>query len=197
MCGPDLRYSIVMATESYVQPVHQPYITLCQGHRLCSTYKYANAGGEKNNRASHARLFVQGGEESKCLLDRKRRFFSPRAGVDAQLQSKYAAICITTGNEVAAHTGCRLFVLGRVSFYTYALSISAPALMLSSPPLPTSPARHILSILIFDLTLPSPPKIHFRFVFFVLLLAGEYQAPDKISKLLKSGGDSFELVEIT
>lgn len=47
MCGPDLRYSIVMATESYVQPVHQPYITLCQGHRLCSTYKYANAGGKK------------------------------------------------------------------------------------------------------------------------------------------------------
>lgn len=100
---------------------------------------------------------------------------------------------------MAAHTGCRLFVLGRVSFYTYALSISAPALTLSSPPPPppTSPARHILSILIFDLTLPSPPKIHFRFVFFVLLLAGVYQAPDKISKLLKSGGDSFELVEIT
>lgn len=95
--------------------------------------------GKKDNRASHARLFVQGGEESKCLLDRKRRFFSPRAGVDAQLQSKYAAICITTGNEVAAHTGCRLFVLGRVSFYTYALSISAPALMLSSPPPPHRP----------------------------------------------------------
>ncbi|CAG05208.1 unnamed protein product [Tetraodon nigroviridis] len=41
VCGPDLRYSIVMVTESYVQPVHKPYITLCQGHRLCSTYKTA------------------------------------------------------------------------------------------------------------------------------------------------------------
>ncbi|XP_029940696.1 epidermal growth factor-like protein 7 isoform X2 [Salarias fasciatus] len=39
VCGRDLRHSVVMATESYVQPVHKPYITLCQGHRLCSTYK--------------------------------------------------------------------------------------------------------------------------------------------------------------
>ncbi|XP_040914186.1 epidermal growth factor-like protein 7 [Toxotes jaculatrix] len=39
VCGRDLHHSIVMATESYVQPVHKPYITLCQGHRLCSTYK--------------------------------------------------------------------------------------------------------------------------------------------------------------
>ncbi|XP_069556972.1 LOW QUALITY PROTEIN: epidermal growth factor-like protein 7 [Brachyistius frenatus] len=38
-CGRDLRHNVVMATESYVQPVHKPYITLCQGHRLCSTYK--------------------------------------------------------------------------------------------------------------------------------------------------------------
>ncbi|XP_068191480.1 epidermal growth factor-like protein 7 [Antennarius striatus] len=38
-CGHNLRHSVVMATESYVQPVHKPYITLCQGHRLCSTYK--------------------------------------------------------------------------------------------------------------------------------------------------------------
>ncbi|TNM92220.1 hypothetical protein fugu_019232 [Takifugu bimaculatus] len=41
VCGQDVRYSIVMTTESYVQPVHKPYITLCQGHRLCSTYKTA------------------------------------------------------------------------------------------------------------------------------------------------------------
>ncbi|KAG7498258.1 epidermal growth factor 7 [Solea senegalensis] len=39
VCGRELRHSVVMATESYVQPVHKPYITLCQGHRLCSTYK--------------------------------------------------------------------------------------------------------------------------------------------------------------
>ncbi|XP_076014808.1 epidermal growth factor-like protein 7 [Genypterus blacodes] len=39
VCGRDSRHSVVMATESYVQPVHKPYITLCQGHRLCSTYK--------------------------------------------------------------------------------------------------------------------------------------------------------------
>ncbi|XP_068430153.1 epidermal growth factor-like protein 7 [Clinocottus analis] len=39
VCGRDLRHSVAMATESYVQPVHKPYITLCQGHRLCSTYK--------------------------------------------------------------------------------------------------------------------------------------------------------------
>lgn len=40
VCGRDIRHSVVMATESYVQPVHKPYITLCQGHRLCSTYKW-------------------------------------------------------------------------------------------------------------------------------------------------------------
>ncbi|XP_070707223.1 epidermal growth factor-like protein 7 [Pempheris klunzingeri] len=39
VCGRDLRHRVVMATESYVQPAHKPYITLCQGHRLCSTYK--------------------------------------------------------------------------------------------------------------------------------------------------------------
>ncbi|XP_062268145.1 epidermal growth factor-like protein 7 [Platichthys flesus] len=39
VCGRDLRHSVVMATESYVEPVHKPYITVCQGHRLCSTYK--------------------------------------------------------------------------------------------------------------------------------------------------------------
>ncbi|XP_034457326.1 epidermal growth factor-like protein 7 [Hippoglossus hippoglossus] len=39
VCGRDLRHSVVMATESYIEPVHKPYITVCQGHRLCSTYK--------------------------------------------------------------------------------------------------------------------------------------------------------------
>ncbi|XP_061589794.1 epidermal growth factor-like protein 7 isoform X2 [Cololabis saira] len=39
VCRQDHRHTVVMTTESYVQPVHKPYITLCQGHRLCSTYK--------------------------------------------------------------------------------------------------------------------------------------------------------------
>ncbi|XP_047185373.1 epidermal growth factor-like protein 7 isoform X2 [Scophthalmus maximus] len=39
VCGRDLRHSVVTATESYVHAVHKPYIALCQGHRLCSTYK--------------------------------------------------------------------------------------------------------------------------------------------------------------
>ncbi|KAM8827657.1 epidermal growth factor-like protein 7 isoform 2-T2 [Spinachia spinachia] len=39
VCGRDLHRNVAMATESYVRPVHKPYITLCQGHRLCSTYK--------------------------------------------------------------------------------------------------------------------------------------------------------------
>ncbi|XP_038160968.1 epidermal growth factor-like protein 7 [Cyprinodon tularosa] len=38
-CGQDLRHNVVTTTESFAQPVHKPYITLCQGHRLCSTYK--------------------------------------------------------------------------------------------------------------------------------------------------------------
>ncbi|KAF3849346.1 hypothetical protein F7725_015843 [Dissostichus mawsoni] len=38
-CGRDLHHSAAMATESYIAAVHKPYITLCQGHRLCSTYK--------------------------------------------------------------------------------------------------------------------------------------------------------------
>ncbi|KAF7659733.1 hypothetical protein LDENG_00293480 [Lucifuga dentata] len=41
VCGRDSRHGVVMATESYIQPVHKPYITLCQGHRLCSMYKTA------------------------------------------------------------------------------------------------------------------------------------------------------------
>ncbi|KAG7215334.1 hypothetical protein INR49_022571 [Caranx melampygus] len=40
VCGQELRrHNIVTATESYVRAVHKPYITVCQGHRLCSTYK--------------------------------------------------------------------------------------------------------------------------------------------------------------
>ncbi|XP_034048658.1 epidermal growth factor-like protein 7 [Thalassophryne amazonica] len=39
VCGRDRWDSVVMVTESYVQPVHKPYITVCQEHRLCSTYR--------------------------------------------------------------------------------------------------------------------------------------------------------------
>lgn len=39
VCGRERRHSVVTSTESYVRPVHKPYITVCQGHRLCSTYK--------------------------------------------------------------------------------------------------------------------------------------------------------------
>lgn len=33
--SPRVSYS----TESFLQPVHKPYMTMCQNHRLCSTYK--------------------------------------------------------------------------------------------------------------------------------------------------------------
>ncbi|XP_013874821.1 epidermal growth factor-like protein 7 [Austrofundulus limnaeus] len=39
VCGQSLRHNVVTTTETYVQPVHKPYITLCPGHRLCSTYR--------------------------------------------------------------------------------------------------------------------------------------------------------------
>ncbi|CAG5867625.1 unnamed protein product [Menidia menidia] len=39
VCGREPRRSVVTVTESYIQPLHKPYITLCQGHRVCSTYK--------------------------------------------------------------------------------------------------------------------------------------------------------------
>ncbi|KAG7477252.1 hypothetical protein MATL_G00092140 [Megalops atlanticus] len=40
VCGRDVpHHSNVVQSESFIQPVHKPYITLCQGHRLCSTYK--------------------------------------------------------------------------------------------------------------------------------------------------------------
>ncbi|XP_077594280.1 epidermal growth factor-like protein 7 [Stigmatopora nigra] len=40
VCGGRYQH-VVMATESYVQPLHTPYMAVCQGHRLCSTYKTA------------------------------------------------------------------------------------------------------------------------------------------------------------
>ncbi|KAL4004475.1 microtubule-associated protein 1 light chain [Sarotherodon galilaeus] len=54
VCGRDLRHSVVTTTESFVQPVHKPYLTLCQGHRLCSTYKttYLVAYRQVNRAAS-------------------------------------------------------------------------------------------------------------------------------------------------
>ncbi|XP_036385042.1 epidermal growth factor-like protein 7 isoform X2 [Megalops cyprinoides] len=40
VCGRDVpHHSNVVQSESFIQPIHKPYITLCQGHRLCSTYK--------------------------------------------------------------------------------------------------------------------------------------------------------------
>ncbi|XP_061554876.1 epidermal growth factor-like protein 7 [Phycodurus eques] len=33
------HHHVVTATESYVLPLHKPYVAVCQGHRLCSTYK--------------------------------------------------------------------------------------------------------------------------------------------------------------
>ncbi|XP_048874866.1 epidermal growth factor-like protein 7 isoform X1 [Brienomyrus brachyistius] len=33
------QHSPVLHTESFVQTVHKPYLTLCHDHRLCSTYK--------------------------------------------------------------------------------------------------------------------------------------------------------------
>ncbi|CAN9504401.1 unnamed protein product [Ophioblennius macclurei] len=61
VCGRELRHSVVMATESYVQPVHKPYITLCQGHRLCSTYKttYSVAYRQVSRAASAAHFYPE------------------------------------------------------------------------------------------------------------------------------------------
>ncbi|XP_037121125.1 epidermal growth factor-like protein 7 [Syngnathus acus] len=39
VCSGRQHHHVVMATESYVLPLHKPYMTACQGHRLCSTYK--------------------------------------------------------------------------------------------------------------------------------------------------------------
>ncbi|XP_028272979.1 epidermal growth factor-like protein 7 [Parambassis ranga] len=61
VCGRELRHSVVMATESYVQPVHKPYITLCQGHRLCSTYKttYSVAYRQVSRTVSSAHFYPE------------------------------------------------------------------------------------------------------------------------------------------
>ncbi|XP_074546964.1 epidermal growth factor-like protein 7 [Halichoeres trimaculatus] len=61
VCGRDLRHSVVMATESYVQQVHKPYITLCQGHRLCSTYKtvYSVAYRQVSRSAPPSRFYPE------------------------------------------------------------------------------------------------------------------------------------------
>ncbi|XP_041914264.1 epidermal growth factor-like protein 7 isoform X1 [Alosa sapidissima] len=39
VCGGDVSRSVSFSTESYVQPVYKPYLTMCQGQRLCSSYK--------------------------------------------------------------------------------------------------------------------------------------------------------------
>lgn len=39
VCGQSLHHDHILTTQSYVQSSHKPYITLCHGHRLCSTYK--------------------------------------------------------------------------------------------------------------------------------------------------------------
>lgn len=70
--------------------------------------------------------------------------------------------CLHTHRLPSVYFGPRLLL------YLRTLDLS-PALMLFSPP------PNILSILIFDLTLPSPPKINFRFFFFTLALAGMYR----------------------
>ncbi|XP_029371121.1 epidermal growth factor-like protein 7 [Echeneis naucrates] len=61
VCGRDLRHSVVTATESYVQPVHKPYITLCQGHRVCSTYKtvYSVAYRQVSRAASTSHSYLE------------------------------------------------------------------------------------------------------------------------------------------
>uniref|UniRef100_A0A3Q1H489 EGF-like-domain, multiple 7 n=1 Tax=Acanthochromis polyacanthus TaxID=80966 RepID=A0A3Q1H489_9TELE len=61
VCGRDLHHSVVLATESYVQPVHKPYITLCQGHRFCSTYKttYLVAYRQVSRAASPSHFYAE------------------------------------------------------------------------------------------------------------------------------------------
>ncbi|NXK52405.1 EGFL7 protein, partial [Chauna torquata] len=39
VCAAEPRSRTAAYTESHVQPVYQPYLTTCQGHRLCSTYR--------------------------------------------------------------------------------------------------------------------------------------------------------------
>ncbi|ROJ30612.1 Epidermal growth factor-like protein 7, partial [Anabarilius grahami] len=37
--GDAWSHRVSYSTESFLQPVHKPYITMCQNHRMCSTYK--------------------------------------------------------------------------------------------------------------------------------------------------------------
>uniref|UniRef100_A0A8U7NAI3 EGF like domain multiple 7 n=1 Tax=Corvus moneduloides TaxID=1196302 RepID=A0A8U7NAI3_CORMO len=39
VCAAGLPSRLSAHAESHVQPVYQPYLTTCQGHRLCSTYR--------------------------------------------------------------------------------------------------------------------------------------------------------------
>ncbi|XP_008934170.1 PREDICTED: epidermal growth factor-like protein 7 [Merops nubicus] len=39
VCAGTPRSRVGAYTESHIQPVYQPYLTTCQGHRLCSTYR--------------------------------------------------------------------------------------------------------------------------------------------------------------
>lgn len=61
VCGQALHrgHSVVMVTQSYVQAVHKPYITLCRGHRLCSTYKtiYSVAYKQVSAAAQHSHFY--------------------------------------------------------------------------------------------------------------------------------------------
>lgn len=42
-CAAEPRSRTAAHTESHVQPVYLPYLTTCQGHRLCSTYRWGEA----------------------------------------------------------------------------------------------------------------------------------------------------------
>lgn len=67
-------------------------------------------------------------KRSKCLLYRKWSFSRHELVLThSPLQSKYAAICITTGNEVAAHTQAAvcLFWATSPSILTHSRSLSS------------------------------------------------------------------------
>uniref|UniRef100_A0A670YQ98 EGF like domain multiple 7 n=1 Tax=Pseudonaja textilis TaxID=8673 RepID=A0A670YQ98_PSETE len=50
-CSMEMRSHTVSYLASHVQPVHQPYLTLCPGNRLCSTYRQEKKpAGCKHNR---------------------------------------------------------------------------------------------------------------------------------------------------
>lgn len=38
-CLSDAQAGVMFVTQSFVQPVYHPLITLCEGHRVCSTYR--------------------------------------------------------------------------------------------------------------------------------------------------------------